>query len=415
MQIEHYIIGGIMDLKKSFEQRPAFFEKAKKGEWRNWQWQQQNALRSIHQYLAIFPDATPKHVVLAREWARRKMRFQLTPYMLSLGQCDALGNPEFNDPIFRQFLPSFHSTLVQVERTRPDEYRASCENWEAKDMLTPILQHKYPHKSLLLLNDVCFGYCLYCFRSLASKASEERHGGTQFLGQTLQTLAEHPEIQELIISGGDPLVESDQRLAEVFAGIRRVRPDLTLRIHTRVLSHNPYRVTKELCALFRKYDVRYIGVQIAHPAEITSGLLAAIKRIRHAHPALTLFSQFPLLKGINDNLHIMEQLCSILYEIGTPPKYCFHDMPNTPAASELRTSVRQGAEIFRQLQGRVAWLPRYVIASQQGGKITVPLDPTSSTLFRYETDERDWPVVRAFSALINDWIVYPDSPDYSDP
>jgi lysine 2,3-aminomutase len=395
----------------SYPRRPDCFMDTSRQQWESWRWQQQHALRRGSDVLKYFPNATATYQKLAEGWEQKGLRFQLTPYMLSLGKKDKLGNPGLNDPIFKQFLPSLQSPLIQIESHRPDEYSPGDENWENPyEMLTPILQHKYPHKALLLLNDTCMGYCLYCFRSLASEAVTEKHGGLRFWKETVSALSVRTEINELIISGGDPLAENDERLEHIFADIRRVRPNIVLRIHTRALTHNPYRITPELCQLLHQFNVGYIGIQVAHPAEISSDFIIAALRMRHEHRGLCLFAQFPLLKGVNDELNVMEQLCTRLYTNGIVPKYCFHNMPNTPAAAELRTSVRRGAEIFQQLQGRVGWLPRYVIASQKGGKITVPLDPCGSPLFKYETSENDWPVVRAFSPLINDWVIYQDSP-----
>ncbi|WP_242193578.1 MULTISPECIES: hypothetical protein [unclassified Pseudomonas] len=154
--------------------------------------------------------------------------------------------------------------------------------------------------------------------------------------------------------------------------MRSIRDDLLIRIHSRALSFNPFRVTDELVAMLKKYNVNAFGVHVCHPLELTADFAAAVKRIQSAVPIV--FSNMPLLRGVNDDEATLHKLFIDLYRLGVKPYYLYHFMPFSPGASEYKASISQAIAIMDRLKRRVSniALPEYVLPHAQG-KFTVPL------------------------------------------
>jgi lysine 2,3-aminomutase len=286
------------------------------------------------------------------------------------------------------------------------------ENWEKpEEMLTPILQRKYPDRAIVCATEICFGYCTFCFRSLQSTYPGERHGGLRHWARTLRVLADNPDIEEVIISGGEPLILSDDRLETLLRDLRGIRSVRTIRIHTRAGTHNPYRFGIELGRLLKRYDVTALCLHVQHPRELTKDLAETLDKLRDAHPRLMLLSQTVLMKGVNDDSTTLGRLFMDLYRLGIKPYYLFHMMPNIPAADAARTSVMRGAVIMDTLRRKMTSpaLPEYVL-SPVDGKQTVPYGHGSNPDFRYKMSIEGKPVVR-FRNWQDRWVEYPDVPD----
>lgn len=165
---------------------------------------------------------------------------------------------------------------------------------------------------------------------------------------------------------------SDRKLEENLAALRSIREDLLIRIHSRALSFNPFRVTDEFVAILAKYKVNAFGVHVCHPLELSVDFERAISKIRIAVPII--FSNMPLLRGVNDNEKTLHRLFIDLYRMGVKPYYLYHFMPFSPGASEYKASISQAIAIMNRLKRRVSniALPEYVLPHAQG-KFTVPL------------------------------------------
>ncbi len=397
----------------AYDNRPACYADVPGATWLDWQWQQRQAARSGADLLHVYPALDPTTISLADAWAQRGLRFQITPYQQATIRTDEQGNPRPHDPIWRQFFPVFPTVLLGKQRLPPDEYSPQCENWESpEEKLTPIAHHKYDDRVILYVADVCLSYCGYCLRSMQSTAPEESHGSVRVHWQaTLDAVRANPDIREIILSGGDPLVLSNAEIDRMLSDIRAIESIATIRIHTRALSHNPYRIDDDFCQLLRQHRVTVFAVHVAHAQELTEEFKQGVERIRASGALAMLLGQIPLIKGVNDNEQALRELFLGLYELGIKPYYLFHSMPNIPAAAAQRTSVRRGAELMARI-GRTLChpaLPEYIIAHSTG-KRTVPLVEHGTDDFVYEQRSNGHPVVR-FVNWKGEWQVYLDGID----
>ena len=401
------------NVDSSYEKRLKIFLEVSLEDWTDWKWQQRNTLRpqNIEKFFPNLPSNIKKQ---AEAWVKRGMRFQLTPYLLSLVQMDNLGNPLQNDPIWLQFFPDFEeiidSDLVQIRKKHPDEYSPNEENWEQDDeMLTPICHHKYEDRVILYTTDNCLSYCNYCLRSLASTADEEKHGGAQrYWQETMEKIKANPAIEEVILSGGDPLILENSKLQYMLEDIRKIPTVRAIRIHTRAWTHNPFRINDNFCRLLKEYDVTEMAVHMAHPREITTEFKEAVDRVRKSGARTMLLAQIPLIKKVNDDPTILRNFFMDLYTASVKPYYFLHNMPNIPAAASQRTTVKKGVQLLQQIGRKLAHpaMPEYIIVHRTG-KRTVPLQAEGTLDFQYEKTQDGHPMIRFIDWKGNEEI-YPD-------
>lgn len=399
----------------TYKHRPAYFRDISLEKWQNWLWQEQNAVSNWQKLQNIFPRMEERCLEAAKTWNQRGLRFLLTPYVLSLVEKDSKGNPKENDAVWRQVFPLFYKPFQSQHKdiiTGPDEYSPKKENWEsAIEMITPIAQHKYDNRVIIYTADVCLGYCVFCFRSLQSNAEQEKHGGKPFWKQTLEAIRARPQIEEVIFSGGDPLVFDNVSLEAMLKDVRAIPTVKAIRIHTRAWLHNPYRIDDVFCALLKQYEVTEIGVHTVHPKELTEDFKKAVERIRASGARTLLMSDTPLIKGINDDEKTLRELFMNLYLCGVKPYYLSHNMPNIPDAEAQRTSVLKGVRLMNKLKRRISntAMPEYIITHETGKK-TVPESEEGTPDFRYEKDKTGWPIIR-FKNWKGRWVNYLDALD----
>jgi len=401
----------VASVPDSYDLRPNVFAQITRSEWENWRWQQQRALRRADQLRSFYPNISGKYVTTAEEWERRGYRFYITPYMMSVFPRDAQGHPLLDAPVAKQFFPS-SEMLCDLGHNCPDEYVPTNENWEVdEEMLSPIGQKKYDNRMLVFTADSCLAYCTYCLRSLQVDQASERHGGLTHWQKTLEALKHSPDIEEVILSGGDALVLSNKNLEELLRAIRAIPTVRSIRINTRAFTHNPYRIDNDLCALLKKYEVNVVSLHITHPDEVTPDLIKRVDMV-HAFGAKTMMlAQIPLNKGVNDDDAVLRKLFMDLYVAGVKPYYLLHTMPNIPAARAQRTSVRKGVELMNKISRRISHpaMPEYIIVHKTGKK-TVPSEIDGTQEFKYEKDETGWPVIR-FKNWQGEWQTYLDGVD----
>ena len=359
--------------------------------WSDWKWQQRNAVRSLPQLLGVFPRLQPNYVAAVEQY-RDTRRFQITPYLLSLIRLtdDGLA-PHPDDPLWRQFIPQPEEWYGGA-----DAYDAETENWEAPgEMVTPIAQHKYDNRVIVRLANVCHGYCQFCYEALRTleKNSEKDSFQQKLWEQTVAYLRGHDEVEEVILSGGEPLMLMDDQLKRVLSDLNNLRREITVRIHTRALTFNPFRITDGLLDVIREHRLTSLGVHVAHPNEITPEFLQAAARLHSATPIL--FANIPLLGGINDDVQTMHTLGMTLYSRGIIPQYLYHFMPFSPGASSFRTSVRKGLDIVCSLKRRITNLavPEFVLP-HHSGKHTLPLLRETDQMPQWTVNADGQPVVR---------------------
>jgi lysine 2,3-aminomutase len=279
---------------------------------------------------------------------------------------DLIEQSDPRDPIARQFVPD-----IAELTTTPDE-RADPIGDHAHAPLEGIV-HRYPDRVLLKLVNVCAVYCRFCFRREMVGPGKKALSAQQ-LDAALTYIATHPEIWEVILTGGDPLVLSARRLGDVIRRIAAVDHVKIIRLHTRLPVVSPEKITPGLVRAMKTKDATtYVALHANHPRELTPAVRAAVARIVDA--GIPMVSQSVLLRGVNDDAPTLEALMRAFVECRIKPYY-LHHADLAPGTSHFRTSLREGQALMRALRGRVSGLaqPAYVL-DIPGGFGKVPVGP----------------------------------------
>jgi lysine 2,3-aminomutase len=272
-----------------------------------------------------------------------------------------------DDPIARQFLPSSDELVA-----RPDE-RSDPIGDDAHSPVAGIV-HRYPDRVLFKLVHVCAVYCRFCFRREMVGPGKESALSERAYAAALDYIRTHGDIWEVILTGGDPLMLSPRRLAEIMADLAAIDHVKIVRLHTRVPVADPARITAEMVAALRVAGATtWVALHANHARELTEHVRAAIARLIDA--GVPMVSQSVLLKGVNDNQSALEALMRSFVECRIKPYYLHHgDL--APGTAHLRTTLAQGQELMRALRGRVSGLcqPDYVL-DIPGGAGKSPVGP----------------------------------------
>ncbi|MDI3419851.1 KamA family radical SAM protein [Streptomyces luteolus] len=339
-------------------------------QWTDWKWQQRNAIRTARQFKERFPLCDQELLDRITSHNRSK-RFQVTPYYLSLiGTDPDTGGPQLQDPLWKQVAP-----VGPEQAEAPYAYDGKTENWELPhEMVTAIAQHKYENRVIVRYANVCHAYCQFCYEALRTldKDSTKATFDRNHWRATLDYLRVHPQVEEVILSGGEPFMHSNDQIDQVLREARAARPDLILRIHTRALTFNPYRIDEALADVLARHGVVSIGLHVTHPRELTPEFDTAVRCLQKAVPII--FANVPLLGGVNDTPETMRELSMGLYRRGVHAGYLYHFMPHSPESECFRTPVQRGVEIVRSLKRHISnpAVPEYVLPHATG-KYTVPL------------------------------------------
>lgn len=375
-------------------------------EWTDWRWQQKNAIRSVAELLKVFPDLSDADCQAIRSNLATR-RFQMTPYYASLIRRNVGGNaPLSDDPLWREVAPTW---LEQPANDR-FSYDGETENWELPaEMATPIAQHKYDDRVIVRLANVCHAYCQFCYEALRTLEKDSLKASFQqkYWDDTIAYIRTTPAVEEVILSGGEPLMHTDEQLGRVLADLRGIGRPLAIRIHTRALTFNPFRITDGVVEVMREYGINAIGLHVTHPNELTPDFKRAVERLRAATPIL--FANIPLLRGINDDATIIHALGMRLYLLGVARGYLYHFMPHSPGSATFRTPVQTGVDIIRSLKRRVSNLavPEFVLP-HHSGKYTMPLLAQGEAPPVWENDTNGYRVVR-FTNWRGELVDYPDA------
>ncbi|WP_407274886.1 radical SAM protein [Dickeya ananatis] len=300
----------------------ALFPAEGRSGWADWRWQQKNAIRdepALRAACGGWSDEIAQRII--HNLASRKM--QITPYYANLIKEAGYKNIVDN-PLWRQVVPFWLDDGATG-------YDGESENWElSHEMKTPICQHKYDNRVILRMVNTCNSYCQFCFEALRTLKvdSEKENAGRKAFQDSLNYIRNTPGVEEVILSGGDPMMLTDAKLDECLGAIRNIRDSLLIRIHSRSLTFNPYRITDTLLDILRRHRVNAFGVHVCHPLELSDTFRDAVKRIQQVVPIV--FSNMPLLRGVNDNEDTLRQLFIELYRMGVKPYYLYHFMPFSP-------------------------------------------------------------------------------------
>jgi len=317
----------------------------------DWQQSLKESIVSPAQLAEHFPvDVAALKVVTER------FPMRITPYYLSLIE-------EIGDPIWRQCVP---------DSAEHSEQGLLDPLGEENRSPVPGVVHRYADRVVLLASGSCSSYCRFCFRkqkvgcsSMGVSFREQRDG--------IDYIASTPQIRDVILSGGDPLMLPDLVLGDLLQRIHAIPHVETIRIGTRMPVTLPERITDKLCALLKKFHPLFINTHFNHPRELTSQATEACAKLIGA--GIPLGNQTVLLREVNDTAEAMIELFRGLLRMRVKPYY-LHQMDLARGTGHFRTSVRTGLEIMRALRGPVSGMaiPHYVI-DLPGGKGKVPLLP----------------------------------------
>ncbi|HEX6536013.1 MAG TPA: KamA family radical SAM protein [Gemmatimonadaceae bacterium] len=270
---------------------------------------------------------------------------------------------EVGDPMWNQYVPTVQELDIQ------DGIIDSLD--EDADSPVPNITHRYPDRVLFLVSPVCASYCRFCTRR--RKVGDPEKIPLNQYDSAFEYIRSHPEIRDVIMSGGDPLMLSDRRLEYILQKLREIPHVEIIRLGSRITSHLPQRITPELCEMIKQYHPVYMNTHFNHPRELTPESVAALGRLADA--GVPLGCQTVLLRGVNDDPAVMMELMRKLLAARVRPYYIY--MADQVAGGEhFRTTVQKGLEIIKALRGWTSGLavPHFVIDSPGGGG-KVPLLP----------------------------------------
>ena len=281
---------------------------------------------------------------------------RVNPYYLSLIRYPG-------DPIWLQCIPD----AVELEDRNAPEDPLN----EDADSPVPSITHRYPDRVLFLMTSQCSMYCRFCTRK--RKVSDSTKINSKWIQQGIDYIAAHPQVRDIVLSGGDPLMVTDYMLERVLAGLRAIPHVEIIRLGTKMPCVLPQRITPKLCKMLRKYHPIYINTHFNHPWECTPEAEKACTMLADA--GCPVGNQAVLMKGVNDDADVMLELHRKLLKMRVRPYYIYQaDL--TKGTNHFRTPVRKGLEIMDKLRGHTSGLavPYYVIDAPGGGG-KIPLLP----------------------------------------
>ncbi len=345
-------------VKREFESKRApVYADVSNEKWNSWRWQLSNRINTVEEFEKVIPLTESERQALR---ATNLFRVDITPYFISLIDPD---DPD--DPIRKQVVPTDKELLP---------FTAMMEDSLAEDRHSPVpgLVHRYPDRVLMLVTTQCATYCRYCTRSRIVGDPSATFSRAEFELQ-IEYLKRTPQVRDVLLSGGDPLVLAPKILEEILIRLREIPHIEIVRIGSRVPVFLPMRVTDELCDMLQKYHPLWLNIHVNHPNEISKELAEAADRLTRA--GIPLGNQAVLLAGVNDNIHIQRQLVHELVRMRVRPYYLYQcDL--VEGAGHFRTPVAKGIEIMEGLRGHTSGyaVHQYIIDAPGGGG-KIPLMP----------------------------------------
>jgi lysine 2,3-aminomutase len=326
--------------------------------WSDHRWQLRNRIDSLAEldlHLNLV-DEERAGVLLAGY----KLAMAITPHFFNLIDRD---DPAC--PIRRQVIPR-----IEEAWNAPEEVADPCG--EDSHMPVPGLVHRYPDRVLFLVTDRCASYCRYCTRSRVVSGVGEQHLETQW-EMAFKYLENHTEVRDVLLSGGDPLIFSDDKLDKILTRLRAIPHIQFIRIGSRIPIFLPQRITPELCNMLKKHHPLFMSVHTNHPRELTTEVRDALGRLADA--GIPLGNQSVMLRGINDSVEVQKALVQKLLMCRVKPYYLYQcDLIH--GSSHLRTAVAEGVAIIEGLRGHTTGyaIPQFVIDGPGGGG-KIPINP----------------------------------------
>lgn len=331
--------------------RAKFFPNVTDAEWNDWHWQVRNRIETL--------EDLKKYINLSEEEEEgvkktlETLRMAVTPYYFSLMDID-----DPNCPIRKQAIPS----IKEIHKSEADLLDPLHED---EDSPVPGLTHRYPDRVLLLITDMCSMYCRHCTRRRFAGAHDQAMP-MERIDKAIEYIAKTPQVRDVLLSGGDALLVSDETLEYIIKKLRAIPHVEIVRIGSRTPVVLPQRITPELVEMLKKYHPIWLNTHFNHPKEVTPEAKAACERLANA--GIPLGNQSVLLRGINDCVHVMKRLVHELVKMRVRPYYIYQcDL--SMGLEHFRTPVSKGIEIIEGLRGHTSGyaVPTFVVDAPGGG------------------------------------------------
>ncbi|MBR1799657.1 MAG: lysine 2,3-aminomutase [Bacteroidales bacterium] len=331
--------------------RKELFPNVSDAEWNDWKWQVKNRIETFEQLSQYFAFE-PAEAEGIRQ-ALSKFRMAITPYYLSL-----IDPNDPYDPIRRQCIPAgAECNIAPADLDDPLH--------EDEDSPAPGLTHRYPDRVLFLITDMCSMYCRHCTRRRFAGQKDDE-SPSERIEKCLAYIERTPQVRDVLLSGGDCLMVSDQKLEYIIKRLRAIPHVEIVRLGSRTPVVCPQRITPELCDMLKKYHPIWLNTHFNHPNEMTPEAEEALARLANA--GIPLGNQTVLLRGVNDCVHVMKKLMHELVRNRVRPYYIYQcDL--SMGLEHFRTPVSKGIEIIENLRGHTSGyaVPTFVVDAPGGG------------------------------------------------
>ena len=331
--------------------RKELFPNVTDEQWNDWKWQVKNRIETYEELSKYFTFEPEEAEGIKKALA--KFRMAITPYYLSL-----IDPNDPYDPIRRQAIPAgSECNIAPADLNDPLH--------EDEDSPAPGLTHRYPDRVLFLITDMCSMYCRHCTRRRFAGQKDDE-SPSERIEKCLAYIEKTPQVRDVLLSGGDALMVSDQKLEYIIGRLRKIPHVEIVRIGSRTPVVCPQRITPELCDMLKKYHPIWLNTHFNHPNEFTPEAEQALARLANA--GIPLGNQTVLLRGVNDCVHVMKKLMHELVRNRVRPYYIYQcDL--SMGLEHFRTPVSKGIEIIENLRGHTSGyaVPTFVVDAPGGG------------------------------------------------
>ena len=325
------------------------YYKATEEQWNDWHWQMKNRIEDVETLGKLIDLSHEQKQII--EKIEKECRWSISPYYLSI-----LDPNDPSCPVWMQAIPSEHEIDDPYGKEDPmaEEYTSPA----------PRITRRYPDRLIINITNQCAMFCRHCQRR-RNIGEIDKPAPKKDIEEAINYIRNNPEIRDVLVTGGDPLTLSDDKLEWILSEIRSIPSVEIIRLGSRTLVALPQRITQKLCDMLEKYHPIYINTHFNHPREITPDTLRAAKMLAKA--GIALGNQAVLLRNINNNPNVMKKLNHELLKIHVRPYYIFH-AKSVKGTSHFVTRIEDGLEIMEQLRGYTSGMaiPWYIINAPDG-------------------------------------------------
>jgi len=354
------------EMTQKMKQRTTLYERQKgtilkhfhatEEDFNDYHWQLKHLIKTVDELKEMIVLTTIQEEEIRR--VEKQYRFQISPYyaaLIGINECD---------PIFQQAIPS----LYELNEDDFEEDPMHEEFTNPRGSIT----RRYPDRLIINVTNACAMFCRHCQRRRLIKETDH-DTSRNAVKESVEYIKEHPEIRDVLLTGGDALLLSDERLEEIIKQIYEIPHVEMIRLGTRTIVTMPQRITKKLVMMLKQYQPLYINTQFNHPFELTKDSRQALKLL--ADNGISVGNQMVLLKGINNDKYVVRYLNQQLLKSRCRPYYMFH-AKKVKGTKHFIPSLREGMEIMKHLRGNTSGMaiPTYIL-NAPGGLGKIPLLP----------------------------------------